>query len=271
MRLRVAVCWTGVVLVAVSARASELAVARARQLYNQGQYENAIAAASEARRDPATAHAGALVLGRARLERFRQTTDQADLAAAREALRSVDPSALGATDRVELVVGFAEALFLEETYGAASEMFESVLGRAGDVGPAARERVLDWWATALDRQARRRPGGDRAAIYERILARVQEELTRDPGSAAAGYWLVAAARGRGDVERAWHAALAAWIRAALARDRGAALRADLDRLVRQAIIPERARRLGETPDGVQEATTTMLSEWELTKTKWTNR
>ena len=41
----------------------------------------------------------------------------------------------------------------------------------------------------------------------------------------------------------WYAAAAGWVGALLARDRGAALRADLDRLVTQAIIPERASRL----------------------------
>lgn len=258
------------VLVAADLGASEIDVARARQFYNQGQYDNAITAATEARKDAATAHAGALVLGRAHLERFRQTTDQADLSAAREALRSVDPSALAAADRVELMIGLAEALFLEEAFGAAGELFENVLDRASEVGVAARERVLDWWATSLDRQARRRPSAERVAPYDRILDRMRAELTREPGSAAAGYWLVAAARGRGDLERAWHAALAGWVRSPLARDRGAALRADLDRLVRQAIIPERARRLADTPDGVQAATAAMLAEWELMKTKWTN-
>ncbi len=54
--------------------------------------------------------------------------------------------------------------------------------------------------------------------------------------------------------------------AVLARDRGAALRADLDRLVTQALIPERAARLQlRDPKG---AAAGMLAEWEAFKASW---
>ena len=69
---------------------------------------------------------------------------------------------------------------------------------------------------------------------------MEEEVRRDASSTAASYWLVAATRGAGDLDRSWAAAVAAWVRAALAPDRGATLRADLDRLVTQALIPDRA-------------------------------
>jgi hypothetical protein len=82
----------------------------------------------------------------------------------------------------------------------------------------------------------------------------------------AAYWLAAAARGRGDIERAWQAALAGWMRAPQTADRGAALRADLDRLVIQAIIPERIARLG-LKDTTQ-ALAGMLGEWEAFKVTW---
>jgi hypothetical protein len=52
----------------------------------------------------------------------------------------------------------------------------------------------------------------------------------------------------------------------LARDRGAALRADLDRLVVQAIIPERAARL-QIRDP-KPAAAGMLAEWEAFKSSW---
>ena len=70
----------------------------------------------------------------------------------------------------------------------------------------------------------------------------------------------------GDLERAWHAAAAAWVGALLSRDRGAALRADLDRLVVQAIIPERAARL-QVRDS-KPAAAGMLAEWEAFKSSW---
>ena len=70
---------------------------------------------------------------------------------------------------------------------------------------------------------------------------MEDELATHPGSGAAAYWLAAAARAQGDLQAAWDAALAGWVRATLTVDRGAALRADLDRLVLRAIVPDRAK------------------------------
>jgi hypothetical protein len=50
------------------------------------------------------------------------------------------------------------------------------------------------------------------------------------------------------------------------RNHGAALRADLDRLMTQAIIPERAARL--QPKEPKTAVTSMLAEWDALKTAW---
>jgi hypothetical protein len=134
------------------------------------------------------------------------------------------------------------------------------------LGTAAHERVLDWWATALDRHAQLRGMEDRPPIYARIVERMRAELALDAGSTPASYWLAAAARGAGDLDRAWQAALAGWVRASLAQDRGAALRADLDRLVTQAIVPERAARL-KTAD-VRQAVAGMQNEWIAFKAGW---
>ena len=57
----------------------------------------------------------------------------------------------------------------------------------------------------------------------------------------AAYWLPAAHRALGELERAWDTAISGWVRSVLAGEAGADLRADLDRLVLQAIIPERVR------------------------------
>ena len=78
-------------------------------------------------------------------------------------------------------------------------------------------------------------------MFEGSYGRIHRSV--DAGSSAAGYWLAAAARGSGDAERALNEATAAWARAALATDGGIALRADLDRLVLQGILPDRAARL----------------------------
>ena len=242
------------------------AIGEARRLYNLGQYEAAERAARDASLTPATADAARIVLGRIRLERFRQSASPTDLAAARESLRDVDPRQLDGRERVELTIGLAEALYLEDRFGAAADLFETVLDRSTVLGALAHERVLDWWATALDRHAQSRQPEEREPVYERILRRVHAEAAEDPGSTAAGYWLAASTRGSGDLDGAWNAALAGWVRAPLAHDRGAALRADLDRLVVQAIIPERAARL-QLRDSKQ-AQAGMLSEWEAFKSGW---
>jgi hypothetical protein len=257
-----------VALVALSAaplRAQE-GLVDARRAYNAGEYDAAERLARAALEVPSAANAARVVLGRVQLERYRRSGAQSDLADARNILRTVDPQALDRTERLEFAIGLGEALYLEDRFGAAAELFEPVIDAAAELGVAAHERVLDWWATALDRQAQLRPAEERRSMYGRMADRMAVELARNPGSTPAAYWLAAAARGEGDVERAWQAAIAGWMRAPLARDRGAALRADLDRLVVQAIIPERIARLGvRNPTPVLAG---MLGEWEAFKITW---
>ena len=242
-------------------------LAEARQLYNQGRYEAAMQAADIVRGQWQVRHAGHLVYGRAAIERFRQTADAADLALGRDALRAVDASRLDARDRLDLIVGLGQALYFDGQFRVAAEVFTSVLDQAHTLGPAARDQLLDWWATSLDRHAQARPAAERDGIYDRILAQMDAELRRDAGAASASYWLAAAWRGKGDLERAWDAALAGWVRAQLTRDRGAGLRPDLDQLVRDVIIPDRARRM-PPPSDADQAATAMLAEWESFKQKW---
>jgi hypothetical protein len=99
-------------------------------------------------------------------------------------------------------------------------------------------------------------------VYQKMRARLEDELALHPGSGAAAYWLAAAARAQGDLQAAWDAALAGWVRAPLAPDRGAQLRGDLDRLVTSAIVPERAKALAQPPDNIR-------GDWERFKERWT--
>ena len=239
----------------------------ARRLYNQGQYDEAARVIREAALSGVAADRGRLILGRIHLERYRRSADPQDLADARMALRAADVRALDPRERVELVVGLGETLYFEDRYGAAAELFDMAIGAAPLLGAAAHERILDWWATALDRLARSRPAAERGAIYDRIVDRMNAEILRDPGSMPAGYWLVAAAHGRGDIESAFDAAAAAWVRALLGRDRGVLLRADVDRLMIEAIIPERASRLNARDP--KPIVATMTTEWEAFKQRWT--
>ena len=246
------------------------ALSRARQFYNHQQYGAAIEAATEARLAPKLADAATLVLARAHLERFRQSANPTDLVAARDALQQIHPALLAPSDRVELIIGLGESLYLDDRAGAAAEEFELALPRLDTTNPNARERVLDWWATALDRQAQLGPESERRPLYARIVNRMEEELGRDAGSAVASYWLVAGARGSGDLERAWGAAIAGWVRASMAGDHRVTLRIDLDRIVVQAIIPERARQTS-SPADVALAIAAMGGEWETLKQTWTDR
>jgi hypothetical protein len=241
-------------------------IAEARRLYNAAQYDAAERVAREATLEPTVAEEARLVLGRIYLERFRRTANPEDLAHARESLRRIDSREFSDRHRLELTIGLGETLYLNDQFGAAAEIFESTLDRAQIAGPAARERLLDWWATSIDRQAQTRPRDTRESLYRRLLDRMQRELIEEPGSTPAAYWLTVAARGVGDIDRAWALALAGWVRAQLARDRGAALRADLDRLVTQAIIPERAARL--QPRDPKTALASMSAEWDAFKAAW---
>lgn len=243
------------------------ALAEARRLYNLGDYQAAAEYAREAIKVPATAESGRLVLGRIHLELYRRSADHTDLIEARDALRAVGAEALDPRERAELTIGLGEYFFLEDSFGTAAEAFERALDVSIALGPEAHDRVLDWWATSLDRLALSRPREARASLYARIVSRMEEELVEDPGSAAAAYWLVAGLRGTGDLERAWHAAKAGWVTALLGRDHGAALRADLDRLIVQGIIPERALKL--QPKESKAVAAGMLAEWEALKAAWT--
>ena len=241
----------------------------ARRLYNSGDYEGAQRAARLALANPGTANGARVVLGRAQLERYRQTDAPADLSEARTALREVDPRTLDARERVELTLGFAETLFLEDRFSAAAEIFATVLDASKTLGSAAHNRVLDWWATSLDRHAQLLRVPEREPVYRRISERMQAELTQEPGSSTGNYWAVASVRGVGDVDAAWNAAMAAWVRAGLGPDRGAAVRSDLDRMVLDGIIPDRAARL-ELKDPAP-AIAGMVSEWELFKSDWSHK
>jgi hypothetical protein len=236
------------------------ALTRARTLYNERQFEAAVNAAEEARLLPGRADSADLIAARAYLERFRDSAASDDLTNARERLRRLDPRHLPPLERTELIVGLGETLFFEGSYGAAADIFDSVLAQS-EIAFDARERTLDWWATSIDRNARPRSELERQPLYALIRDRMQRELNDHPQSAAAAYWLTAAARGQGDLQAAWDAAQAGWVRSSLSQDEGAALRADIDRLVLHALVPERAKATAQEPEQLRE-------EWERFKERW---
>lgn len=244
-------------------------LAAARRAYNDAHYDEAIAASRKAIESGDHADAARLVLARALIERYRQHAGDRDLTDAREVLQSIDEQRLRITDRGDLLVALGQVLYLDEKFGAASELFDSALAQPRADSSEARDRALDWWATALDRQAQA-VTADRDRIYARMLERMEGELLTAPGSVAANYWLPAAARGVGDLDRAWQAAMAGWVRASLAGVHGAALRADLDRLVVSAIIPDRAREVAVSRPEQQQVADGMTEEWNQLKAQWSS-
>jgi hypothetical protein len=251
---------------ALSASAPSDVLSRARQLYNGAQYDAAIDAARRATISPEVCDTAQLVLARAYLERFRQNGDDEDRNAAREALKLSRPAQLSADDRVELVIALGESLYFDGQTGAAAEQFELALAHADRRQSARRERLLDWWATALDRGAQTASDGMARQLQARIVRRMEDELRNDAGTTVASYWLAAAARGSGDIERAWDAAIAGWVRIAQLGERGAVARTELDALVTQAIIPDRARAISPSaPDAVAAS---MRLQWDALKKAW---
>lgn len=245
---------------AVRAADDKDALARARQLYNDRRFDDAVQAADEAR-TAQIADSVDLVVARAYLERFRESEQADHLTLARERLRRISPERLNASEQVEFLVGLGEQLYLEGAAGAAADLFDLVFDTTAWLPDIARERLLDWWASALDQEARPRSEIDRQPIYQKIRERMRGELGRKPASTVASYWLSAAAAGQGDHQTAWDSAMAGWVRAPLAADRGVSLRGELDLLVMRQIVPQRARALAQRPDAVQQ-------QWDDFKERW---
>lgn len=255
-----------VIFLSGSAAAQRADLARARSLYNQRQFDAAIEAASVAQKLPATADAAAVVLARAHLERYRERANPDDLAAARVALGTVRVSNLDARDGTDLLMALGEALFFEDDYGAAASLFESGIDAAVAQGPQTGEAMLEWWGSAVERHADSLDRDARIAAFVRLRDRMARELSRNTSSSAAAYWLVVATRGTGEPVAAWDAAIAGWVRARLAGARSATLRADLDKIVLEGIIPDRVRAMAA--DKRAQAESDLRAEWAVVKERW---
>ena len=186
----VAGIWAAIAVFLAAPVAAQGPLEYARQLYNQGKYDEAIKLAAKLSGDPTSLNGANLVLGRSYLERFRQSSDRADLVAAREALREVRPSTLGGREQAEYLVGLGESLYLEESYGAAAEIFVTAFERSRELGPRGFDRVFDWWATCLDRQAQSGLVEDKDACTERSSSAPKRRLRKHRASLPphTGWW-----------------------------------------------------------------------------------
>jgi hypothetical protein len=259
-----------VVLLAVCATpavaAEPPALVKARTLYNGADYEGAIQAAADVRRLAEWEDEALLVIARSHLELYRQRSDSSNLVMALEALTAVRAAGLTPRDYVDLLVGQGQHLYFSEQFGVSAEMFDRALAQSFLLNVRERLMLLDWWANAQDRSAQARPVERRAAVFERLVERMDEELRRDPANPIANYWLAVGARGVGDVERAWDAAMAGWVLSRLSTGGAEMARRDLDRFVVQVLIPERVRGRGSREQ--QEASKAMRDEWERFKEQW---
>jgi len=255
-----------IVCSAAPAPAQRAELARARAAYNEQQFEAAIEAALTAQKVGDTADAATVVLSRSYLERYRQRANPADLAAARAQLGTVRVANLDARDHVDFMMALGEALFFEDDFGAAAAIFESGIDAAFAQGTATGESMLDWWGSAVERQTEALDREKRAPVFQRMRERMTRELAKNPGSPAAGYWSVVAIRGEGDAVGAWDAAIASWVRARMAGPRSAQLRADLDKLVLEGIIPDRVRLFPSEQRG--QAESDLRTDWAVVKERW---
>jgi hypothetical protein len=266
-RLRVPALSLALVLCLCSSAAAQRAdLARARALYNQRQFDAAIEAASVAVKQPAIADAAAVVLARAHLERYRERANPDDLAAARVALGTVRVSNLDVRDNIDLLMALGEAVFFEDDYGAAAALFESGIDAAVEHGTQTGEAMLEWWGSAVERHADALDRDARIAAFARLRDRMARELARNASSSAAAYWVVVGTRGAGEAVAAWDAAIAGWVRARLAGARSATLRADLDKIVMEGIIPDRVRAMAA--DKRAQAESDLRAEWAVVKERW---
>lgn len=277
MRHRSCARWGRVVLVVAlmasmaQAPATEDPLIRAHKAYNAGQYDTAIAAAREARKQPARSNAAAVVLARALLDRYRAGSVLSDLDDARAVLAEVRPAELAPRDHVAFLMGLGLVVYHDGCeagcFNTAAEFFAEALDRMTGPEMGDRDLVFEWWANSLDRHALYTPDADRPAAYRRILERAERERAERAQSTSASYWLAAASRGAGDLDRAWSAAVAGWVNARYQGERGIKLRADLDYLVEQVILPDRAN--AQAADGdARVALTNMLKQWEDVKAKY---
>ncbi len=275
-RCRVTGLTVGVLLLAMAASAQVPAadpLAEARRLYNERRYDEAAKAAADARTRPELASAASVVYARSLLEIYRATTERAAIDQAREALSSVDLARLGRRDAVEYVIGLGLTLFrddqfnLGDRFSAAAAQFELALTFADVLDEQSRDALFEWWALSLHNQAQQGPEDGRRNVYARILTGAEREIAISDKSASAAFWLAAAARGVEDLPRALGAATAAWIRAGSMGTAGVKLRDDLNTLVVDVILPERARQLAPNIDP-EPALSFLISQWQELKKKW---
>jgi len=239
---------------------------RARAYYNEGRYDESIAAATAASSRPEAVPSATLIIARSHLGRYRASGDAKELDAARAALVTLNPRALVPQEAIEWQIGAGTALFFENQFGPAADMFSTVVPVARErLNDAEFEKLVEWWGSTQARLAETLTGDARRVAYERLRNDATREVQRNPLSRPATYWMIVGLRGAGNLEEGWSAAVSGWIRFG-GPTGGEKLRADLDRFVVQTLIPERAQaKTGQRLD-----TKTALNEIAVMTEDWRN-
>jgi hypothetical protein len=273
-RSSVRLVWAALTVLAIAwppAAAAQVDLKRARTLYNAGQFEEAIAAATPLRSRPELTTSATLIIARSRLELFRRSGDPKELATARQELISLNRDGLAEQEAIEWQIGLGTALFLEDQVGPAAEMFRTVIPSArARLSEPEFEKLLEWWGITMSRLAERLTGDARKQAYEKFRSDVRLEVERNLFSRSSMYWMVVSSRGAGDYDGAWSAAIAGWVRAGGQPD-GRQLRAEIEVFVTHTLIPERAQaRTGQRLDS--KATMTEIAalneEWRALTVRW---
>ena len=160
----------------------------ARELYNAGRVDEAAEQAEADWVATASAEAG-LVLARAKLDRFSRLESGSDLSDARQLLDRIDVTTLLPAQKLDWEVGVATGLFLAGRAGPSGVMFERLLDHPLLEG-AERDRVLNWWATAVDRVGRDQlpTNGPRRTARWLVVSRESSSGIRHRGRACTGVW-----------------------------------------------------------------------------------
>ena len=135
---------------------------------------------------PRPRRARGVVLGRIQLERYRRSSAPAELSDAIAALTAPSIARrLDARERIELHGRPRRGAISRGSIRRRRRRCSSrrSIGRRRS-GPVAHGRVLDWWATALDRQAQTRPPAERQDSTPRLGARMAAEIAKDRRIAA---------------------------------------------------------------------------------------
>ena len=208
-----------------------------------GTIDQALDALRGRSRTPAQPLLSHLIIGRVRLERYRSPRHRCSGARRRRGRFSRRRSARAQSTRAAGAAGRAGRCCCSSMIASAPapSCWSRCSTRTASLAPDAHDRAVEWWAIALDAQAQAQPPDRSPAAYQRSVDADGAGAAARPGLGAAGYWLAAASRDAGDLERAWAAALAAWVRASLAPD-GAAGPARRSRQARDRGHHPRPRR-----------------------------